>query len=89
MMDTHFTFANTDTPYTWNWRGPNVEAAARRYRARFGADAPPPTETHDTQGVTLRFAPPEDDAGLTHSVLTAPEVTNDTGAAAQLGLELE
>jgi hypothetical protein len=67
---THFTFANTDAPYTWNWRGPNVEA-------------------HDSQGVTLRFAPPEDAAGLTHSVLTAPEVTNDTGAAGQLGLELE
>ena len=69
-MDNHFTFANTDTPVTWNWRGPNVEAAARRYRARFGQDAPPPVEARDRFGVTLCFDVAE---SLTHTVFTGAE----------------
>jgi hypothetical protein len=46
----------TTTPTTWNWRGTDREAAARRFRERFGQEPPvPPEERRDNTGVTLAY----------------------------------
>lgn len=46
------------TTPTWQWRGPNPDKAAARYRERFNADPPQPQERRDAQGVTWVYALP-------------------------------